>query len=231
MNKKLRSLLLALLALVLTVCVAAILIVRLTLAPAAGEWSTRLRLGPYTFDASVPATIRLATSSWVAPLLDGRALDTRYGIVRLAWLAERSALELRCAPCTATVTALGTQPLRVAQLVATVRRDGNALAGQLEVAPVGTGEASLQGRWEGRLGPKAMPMQFELQEAPITQWYAVLAPGLPELQQGRISGRMALRGQITLPDGAFMLQPRIAQFNVEGLGTQEMLGARSGCGG
>ncbi|RYY82865.1 MAG: glycosyl transferase, partial [Comamonadaceae bacterium] len=76
----------------------------------------------------------------------------------------------------------------------------------------------------------ALQLNVDWQDAPIAQWYGVLAPTLPELQRARIGGRLALRGQLTLPTKAFALQPRITQFTVEGLGTEEMLGARTSCG-
>lgn len=234
MKKTLRFVLFGLLALVITTCVAAALIARFTLAPAAGEWQTRIKLGPVDFDVSVPSAIRVATSPWFAPWLDGRSLDTRFGLVHFAWNDSVGALELRCAPCSASVPALGSAPIRLERLTATVRRDGNALAGTLEAAPAANAGAAgttlLRGNWDGRLTPKSLPINVDLPDAPIALWYAVLAPALPELQRARIGGTVAIRGQFTLPAGTFALQPRIAQFTVEGLGTEAMLGARTSCG-
>lgn len=237
MKKTLRFMLFGLLALVVTACVAVVLIARFTLAPAAGEWQTRVKLGPVDFDVSVPSAIRVATSPWFAPWLDGHSLDTRFGTVHFAWNDSVGALELRCAPCSASVPALGSAPIRLDKLIATVRRDGNALAGTLEAMPLANAGAAgaagatlLHGNWDGRLTPKSLPINIDLPDAPIALWYAVLAPALPELQRARIGGTVALRGQFTLPAGAFALQPRIAQFTVEGLGTDAMLGARTSCG-
>jgi penicillin-binding protein 1A len=233
-KKTLRFVLFGLLALVITTCVAAALIARFTLAPAAGEWQTRITFGPVDFDVSVPSAIRVATSPWFAPWLDGRSLDTRFGTVHFAWNDSVGALELRCAPCSASVPALGSAPIRLDRLTATVRRDGNALAGTLEATPAAnagaTGATLLRGNWDGRLTPKSLPINVDLPDAPIALWYAVLAPALPELQRARIGGSVAMRGQFTLPAGTFALQPRIAQFTVEGLGTEAMLGARTSCG-
>ena len=234
MKKTLRFVLFGLLALVITTCVAAALIARFTLAPAAGEWQTRIKVGPVDFDVSVPSAIRVATSPWFAPWLDGRSLDTRFGTVNFAWNDSVGALELRCAPCSASVPALGSAPIRLDRLTATVRRDGNALAGTLEAMPIanagGAGPSLLRGNWDGRLTPKSLPINVDLPDAPIALWYAVLVPALPELQRARIGGTLAMRGQFTLPAGTFALQPRIAQFTVEGLGTEAMLGARTSCG-
>jgi penicillin-binding protein 1A len=230
MKKTLRFMLFGLLALVLTAVIAMALIAKFTLTPAADEWSTQLKAGPLAFDVSVPSVIRIATSPWFAPLLDGRTLQTRHGTVRFAWNSDTESLELHCVPCSAVLPALGAQPIKVEKLLTTVKRDGNRLSGLLEAAPVAAGNAPLRGRWDGQLSPKTLRIHVDLQEAPIAQWYAVLAPTLPELQRARIGGTLALRAQATLPGGTFTLQPRIAQFTVEGLGTEAMLGARSSCG-
>jgi penicillin-binding protein 1A len=229
-KRTLRFLLPGLLALALTTGIALALIARLALAPAAGEWATRLQAGPIGFDVGVPTAIRLATSPWFAPHLSGHAIDTRHGTLRFGWNAAAQSLELRCAPCSASAPALGAQPIRVAALFATVRRDGNALGGRLEASPEGGAGVPLQGRWEGRLSQKALQLDIEADEAPIARWYAVMVPSLPELQQVRIAGTLSLRGQFTLPEGTVALQPRVAQFGVEGLGSEALLGARSACG-
>lgn len=233
MKKTLRFVLFGLLALVLTAVAAIFLIAKIALAPAAGEWATRLKAGPLAIEVSVPATVRVATSSWFAPWLDGRSVNTGHGTVHFAWNAGTESLDLRCAPCSAALPALGAQPIRVDTLHVTVKRDGNVLSGNLEAAPVGAAagnDALLRGRWDGRLSPKTLQLNIDLQDAPIAQWYAVLAPALPELARARIGGTLALRGQLTLPTQAFALQPRITQFTVEGLGTEAMLGARTSCG-
>ena len=85
MKKTLRFVLFGLLALVITACVAIFLIAKLALAPAAGEWSTTVKAGPLSFEIGVPTAVRVATSPWFAPHLDGRSLDTRFGTVRFAW--------------------------------------------------------------------------------------------------------------------------------------------------
>ena len=99
MNKILRFVIYALSALVVTACLAVFLIVKFALAPAPGEWNTSVKAGPLSFQVGVPAAVRLATSSWLAPRLDGHAVDTRFGTIRFAWKDADSLLELRCAPC------------------------------------------------------------------------------------------------------------------------------------
>jgi len=178
----------------------------------------------------VPTAVRVATSTWFAPYLDGRSFDTRFGTVRFAWKPAGEMLEMQCAPCSADVPALGTQPIRVERLVATVRRDGNTLAGTFEATPQSNDTSQLHGNWDGRLMPRNIHLNASVQDAPIARWYAVLVPTLPELQRARIGGTLALRGQLVLPEATFAVQPTIRQFTVEGLGTEAMLGARTSCG-
>ncbi len=230
MKKTLRFVLFGLLALVLTALVAIFLIVKIALAPAAGEWSTPVKAGPLNFEIGVPTAVRLATSPWFAPRLDGHSLDTRFGTVRFSWKDAAGLQELRCEPCSVEVPALGTQPIKVERLVATVRRDGNTLTGTFEATPGTTETEMLQGTWEGRLAPKNLHLSAKVQDAPIARWYAVLVPALPELQRARIGGTLAVSAQLVLPEATFAVQPVISQFTVEGLGTEAMLGARTSCG-
>ena len=233
MKRTLRFVLLGLLALVTTAVVALALIVKLVLSPAVGEWAAEVGAGPVRFEVGVPTVIRLATSSWFAPHLAGRSFESGHGTLRFGWNEAMQSLELRCAPCSANLPALGAQPLRVAQLLATVRRDGNQFAGRFEAQPEGgdgADRAPLQGRWDGRLSQKAMQLSVDAEDAPIARWYAVMAPSLPELRQARIGGTLGLRAQLTLPEGAIALQPRVERFTVEGLGSEALLGARSSCG-
>ncbi|ADU34243.1 glycosyl transferase family 51 [Variovorax paradoxus EPS] len=230
MKKTLRFVLFGLLALVLTALVAIFLIVKIALAPAAGEWSTPVKAGPLNFEIGVPTAMRLATSPWFAPRLDGHSLDTRFGTVRFSWKEAAGLQELRCEPCSVEVPALGTQPIKVERLVATVRRDGNTLTGTFEATPGTTETEMLQGTWEGRLAPKNLHLSAKVQDAPIARWYAVLVPALPELQRARIGGTLAVSAQLVLPEATFSVQPVISQFTVEGLGTETMLGARTSCG-
>jgi hypothetical protein len=241
LKKALRYFLYALLALVVTTAIAAFLIVRLALAPGQDEWPTRIKAGPLSLDVGVPTAIRLATSSWFAPWIAGRTLDTGFGPMRFGWDEPANTLEIDCAPCSAAVPALGPAPIKVERLHITARRDAGALSGTLEATPgalpasaatdaTGPGDKLLHARWNGRLSQKNLQLAIDAADAPITQWYAVLAPELPELQRARIGGTLALRAQVALPAGSFTMQPRISQFTVEGLGTEAMLDARSSCG-
>ncbi|MGJ7509344.1 biosynthetic peptidoglycan transglycosylase [Variovorax sp. GT1P44] len=237
LKKALLYLLLATLALVLTAGVAAYLIVKLALAPGHDEWPARVKAGPVSVDIGVPTAIRLATSSWFAPWLAGRTVNTDFGPILFGWNEPTGTLELQCAPCTATVPALGEAPIRLERLRATVRRDGATLGGTLDAWPPGpapaansTADGVLHARWDGRLTQKTLLLDINVTDAPVTGWYAVLAPDLPELQRARIGGTFGLHAQVALPAGTFSLQPRVTQFTVEGLGTEAMVNARTSCG-
>ncbi|MEJ7688499.1 MAG: biosynthetic peptidoglycan transglycosylase [Variovorax sp.] len=233
MKKALLYLLFAVLALLLTAVVAAYLVAKLALAPGPDEWPTRVKAGPFSLQVGVPTAIRLATSSWFAPWLEGRTLDTEHGVIHFGWTESNSTLELRCAPCSAMVPAFGSAPIRVDSLRVTVRRDTGLLNGILEAVPAASSASAdntLRARWDGKLTQKTLQLHIDAPDMPVTRWYAVLAPGLAELQQARIGGTLGLRAQIDLPAGSFTLQPRIAGFTVEGLGTEAMLGARTQCG-
>ena len=230
MKRALRLLSLSLLALVVTAGVALALIVKLVLAPSAGEWAADVGPPALRLTVGVPTTIRLATSSWFAPHLAGHSIATAHGTLHFDWNEATQSLALRCGPCAVDVPALGAQPIQVAQLSATVRRDGHLLNGRFEATPAGDAEPPLAGRWNGRLSQKGLQLAFDADDAPIARWYRVVAPSLPELKQARIGGTLGLHAELGLPDGAVALRPRIAAFTVEGLGSEALLGARSSCG-
>jgi penicillin-binding protein 1A len=170
-KRALRLLLLSLLALIVTAGIALALIVKLVLAPSAGEWSAEVGPPVLRLTVGVPTTIRLATSPWFAPHLAGRSIDTAHGTLHFDWREATQSLALRCGPCVLDVPALGAQPIRVAQLSATVRRDGHLLNGRFEATPAGDAEPPLAGRWDGRLSQKGLQLAFDVDDAPIARWY------------------------------------------------------------
>jgi len=236
LKKALLYLLFATLALVLTAGVAVYLILRLSLAPGPDEWPARVKVGPVSVDVGVPTAIRLATSSWFAPWIAGRTVETSFGPVQFGWNEPTGTLELQCAPCSATVPSLGNAPIHVDRLKATVRRDAGTLSGLLEasapgaVTAEGAGDVVLRGRWDGRLTQKNLQLDIHADNAPIVHWYAVLAPDLPELRRARIGGTMGLRAHVALPAGTYSVTPQIEGFTVEGLGTEAIANARTSCG-
>lgn len=231
MKTALRYLLYVLLALFVTAAIAVALIVKLVLAPAKGEWSERVQYGPIGFDVGVPTVLRLATASWFAPQLAGHRFDTRFGSLRFDW-NEASGLELNCERCSLAVPALGDKPVQVWRLTLTARRDVDSLFGNLRAVQDGVANGNeLRGRWSGRLTQKDLQVSAEVDHAPISQWYQLLVPELPELKRARIGGTASLRLQLALPEGAFNLQPRLVLFTVDGLGAEGLLESRAAsCG-
>ena len=220
--------LLTLLALAL---LAGTLVLRL-LAPQPGEWSVPLRLGPWRAAISVPAVLRLATSPAFGPVLHGRHLQTRWGRVQAQWLQADRSLHLQCAPCRVPVPALGNTPLVLPRLALSVVRDFEKLHGTLHAGsgPDGATSATLQAWFDGRLHDGGMTIDLRLPATPIADAYAVLAPQLPELQQARIGGTLALQARWAMPGGTLHVAPRITGFTVQGLGTEVLAHAGSSCG-
>jgi hypothetical protein len=195
--------------------------VRAALAPLPGEWSVPLALGPFQVQAGVPSLIRLATSPWIGPLLAGRRLDSRFGTVTLAWNADRT-LTVRCAPCVLQPPGLGREPLRLEEAEATVQRRFEQLSGRVRAGRV-------QGQWQGELSQGRLALRLEIPATPLADGYALFARDIPELAQARIEGVFSLQARISLPGGTLTLAPRIEGFQVAGLGTEALAGARTAC--
>lgn len=195
---------------------------RAALAPLPGEWSVPLALGPLQIQAGVPSLIRLATSRWGGPLLQGRSLPSRYGWLRFSWDAG-DALTLRCAPCTLQPPGLGRESLQLPELQVTVRRVADQLSGEVRAGEV-------HGRWKGEMARDRLQLRIEVPPTPLAAGYALFAAQVPELQRARIEGTFSLSAQLSLPSGTLTVAPRIDGFAVSGLGTEAWAGARSSCG-
>lgn len=196
---------------------------RVLLAPLPGEWTTQLRAGPVEFDAGVPSLVRLATSHWLAPWLDGLHWRSRAGPLTLHWLPEAQALSVRCAPCTLRLRGLGEEPLTLPQLDLTVQRDFNDLQGLIETGAV-------RGSWQGEVSQRQIRLALDIPSTPVADGYALFAAHIPELARARIEGRFSLRARVNLPNGEVQLVPRTEGFRVSGLGTGELAGATTSCG-
>lgn len=217
-------------ALVATVVVSAGYGARWALAPRGGEWAVPVQPGPFRLKVGVPGALRILTSPWVGPLLDGRSFATRHGRFALGWDMPRRTLTVACSACTVVVAGLGAEPLRIAQATLTVRRDFDRLQGTLEATSRDNGGAVLQGTWQGSLRQDGLALAMEVPATPLAQWYAVMAPTLPELAHARIDGTLAVRAAWSLPGGRLELRPQVEGFAVYGLGTEALSRAASGCG-
>lgn len=202
---------------------AAALALYLLLAPLDGEWRITARLGPLRVQAGVPSLLRLTTSPWVAPLLNGTRWPTRVGTVHVQWQAEARTLALHCAPCSLHLSGLGSTPLQLARADLTVQREQATLRGHFSLGAV-------HGPWQGELSAQQLQLRLDVPDTAVADAYALLASHMPELAQAQISGRLALAARVTLPGGAWQLKPRVTGFTVTGLGTEALVAARSSCG-
>jgi hypothetical protein len=181
-----------------------------------------LKWGPFELQAGVPSAIRLATSPWGGPLLGGRAVPTRAGRLHLQWQASSRTLLLRCAPCILQPPALGQEGLQLAEVQATARRQGELLSGEVVSGRV-------RGAWQGELAQGSLRLRLSIPATPLADGYALFAQQIPELAQARIAGSFSLQAQLSLPSGSLTVAPAIEGFEVAGLGTEALAGARSSC--
>jgi hypothetical protein len=205
----------------LTLVAGAFFALRATLAPMPGEWSVPLALGPITVRAGVPSVVRLATSAWGGPLLHGRSISTRRGLLQLSWAGE-GWLQVRCAPCVVQPPGLGEEPLRLAEVQLTVRRIGEQLWGDFAAGQV-------RGAWQGRMAGGRLQLRLLVPWTPLANGYALFAADIPEVGRARIEGMFSLEAQLSLPDGTLAVRPHIDGIAAPGLGTEALAGARSQC--
>lgn len=200
----------------------AIYTARAVLAPLPGEWAVPLRFGPIDMQAGVPSLIRLATSAWGGPLMNGREFGTAQGRLLFGWDSAERKLLLRCTPCTLQPPGLGQEALQLPEVQASVRRLGEQLGGEIAAGKV-------RGNWQGQLAAGRLHLRLTVPATPLADGYALFARHVPELATARIGGQFSLQAQISLPDGALSVKPRIEGFEVAGLGTEAFAGSRSSC--
>ena len=220
-------------------------VLRIALAPAAGEWATEIGRGPFALQASVPQLVWLATTPWIGERLHGVRVATRLGPVTLGWEPDSPsnpapALVLHCEPCTVPLPAGVGQPaltLPAAQL--TLSRtltaqndqalDGLLLLGAHALAP--DAEAPLlTAHWQARRAGPGWAVRLNWGEHPVRDWLALLAPQLPELARARIDGTLALSADLQLPERTLQLAPVLQGVSVQGLGTEAWAHLHSSCG-
>ena len=220
-------------------------VLRIALAPAAGEWATEIGRGPFALQASVPQLVWLATTPWIGERLHGVRVATRLGPVTLGWEPDSPsnpapALVLHCEPCTVPLPAGVGQPaltLPAAQL--TLSRtlpaqndqalDGLLLLGARALAP--DAEAPLlTAHWQARRAGPGWAVRLNWGEHPVRDWLALLAPQLPELARARIDGTLALSADLHLPERTLQVAPVLQGVSVQGLGTEAWAHLHSSCG-
>jgi hypothetical protein len=196
---------------------------RAVVAPLHGEWSVPVRFGPLELQAGVPSLIRLATSTWGGPLLNRRTFKTTHGNVMLGWETPTRTLMIECAPCVLQAPGLGQGKLQLTQVRISVRRTGEALAGEVSAGRV-------RGSWQGQLASGQLRLQLTVPATPLADADALFSEQIPEVAHARIEGVFWLHAGFSMPDGSMTIAPRIEGFQVTGLGTEALAGARSSCG-
>ncbi|XVJ71348.1 MAG: transglycosylase domain-containing protein [Rhizobacter sp.] len=204
------------------------------------EWSAPVRLGPWTVQASVPALFRVGTHPLtlkvLTPWAQGRALHTRWGVLRWQEMPDNSAWQLQCQPCVLRIPALGPQPLALQSVQVSGRRQGQSqLQGAvvIEAAGVAGGPSSapVTGRWSLHMHNTHADVTLNL---PITQLHDVAglwAAHLPEWPMVQIQGQMKLDVAWQFPRNIGRIAPVLQGFEVSGLNTEALRTAEPTCQG
>lgn len=207
---------------------------------APNEWSTPVRLGPWTVQASMPALFRVGTHPLtlkvLTPWAQGRTMHTRWGVLRLQSLPDNSAWQLQCQPCVLRIAALGPQPLTLQSVQLTARRQGqNQLHGEMLLAPSNSAQgptsASVAGRWHLQMHTAHADLSLVLPSTALHDVVGLWAAQLPEWPRAHIQGRMSLDVAWQFPRNTGRVTPVLQGFEVSGLGTEALRTAESTCRG
>lgn len=201
---------------------ALLLVAREAIRPTPDAWATTLPLGPLKVEIGVPSLIWLATTPWVAQMLDGHTLPSRMGPLHLGWSEADQSLVLQCQPCTVRSASWGGEALQLASVRVSVRREGMILQGSLV-------SGALHATWRGQLTHQRLLLDLDLPASPIRDGYALFAAAIPELATAQIEGSFALRARLDLPSRVLTVRPRVEGMAVQGLGTDQWTNARSLC--
>ncbi len=186
---------------------------------APGDWSHRVAWGPFAIDLSVPALLRVASHPLGIQALAGRSVTTRFGRIRIDAGRPPDTLVVRCRPCTIDVPVLAAQPIRGADVEATiVRGEPNQLHGELRVDRV-------RAAWKARLSSQGAQLDVDVAETPFVDLVAVFGSAVPEAARARIDGRGGLAVHVALPSGRYAVEPHLDGLAVWGLGTDALVNA------
>jgi len=186
---------------------------------APGDWSVRAAWGPLGVALSVPALVRVATHPLGIRLLDGRSVTTRHGTLHARAGSKPSSLVVRCAPCLIDSRLLAAQPIRIAEIEASVEHgEANRLHGELRADRV-------RGTWRGRLGLQSADLELRLADVAVADLAALFGPAVPEAAHAQIDGRAGAVVRLALPSRRHAIEPRLEGLAVSGLGTEALLSA------
>lgn len=170
----------------------------------------------------IAAAVDWVTSPTVARMLGGTQWNTRYGPMAFEWDADSQTQTVVCSACSATLPALGSNPIRLPELRIALQRQGPHLQGQ---AQAGT----LQARWTALLQRQQLDIDLQFDEQPIRSVFAAFAAQIPEVEKAQIDGTLALQVQLSLPSWQLEMTPQITDFRVQGLGTEALPSAPNHC--
>jgi monofunctional biosynthetic peptidoglycan transglycosylase len=196
--------------------------IKAALAPLPGEWAVPVRLGPLELEAGVPSLIRLATSPWGGPLLDGQQFATSVGLVRFEWQTATRTLALHCDSCVVPAPGLGGERLRLEGVRVTVRRQFEQLSGEVTAGRV-------QGSWQGQMAHGELRLKLSVPATPLQDVYALFARDIPEVGRVTIRGGFSMSAELALPSGQLRADPRIHGVEVAGLDLETLARAGSSC--
>ena len=192
------------------------------LAPAPGEWSTTVHLGPWARELSMPGLIRWAAHPLAAPLLDGRVLRTRFG----RWQLQRTGhdLEAVCAPCRMHLPALGPAPLQFVRASLRASHEGaGRFAGTVTLAE---NAHAMTLNFSAQLDRRGADVKLALPPTAMATVVQVLGRDLPEAASVQVGGTLAWTSRARWPEGTWQAKPVLRDFTVSGLGTERLLDAQ-----
>ncbi|KKW67171.1 hypothetical protein AAV94_12275 [Lampropedia cohaerens] len=178
---------------------------------------------PVTIPIGIARAVAWVTHPAVAQWLAGTTWSTPFGQFQLGWDAQSSTQTISCAPCSATLPALGAHPVRIGQARIDLQRAGAQLHGAITAG-------ALQGQWQGQLTRQHFRGTLKLEQQPLQAAFALFEREIPDLHQARISGTFDLYAQLELPGWHVRIEPILHGFAVRGMGTETLPTRPNGCG-
>jgi hypothetical protein len=201
---------------------AVLLIALQALQPEADEWRTSVRVGPWQREVSVPGLIRWAAHPLAAPLFEGRTLHTRWGHWQLVRAGAQ--LEAVCARCRVQLPSLGPTPLQLARVQVLARHEGaGRFTGTLSLAE---GARRVDIVFGAQLQRRGAELRLSMPATPLATLVAVFGHDLPEAATVQVTGTLAFVATARWPEGTWQARPAVNDFDVSGLGTEQLLTAQ-----
>jgi monofunctional glycosyltransferase len=182
------------------------------------RWHTELAGLPLTLP--VTGALRFASTPLGGHLLNGRHLQTRYGLVEFQWRAAERQLLLRCAPCRIDTPGFSERALDMASIQLSLQRSGDRLWGQIE-------SGSVRAYWWAVLSENHLALAGALPDTPLAAVYALFAAAIPESAMAKIDGDVAVQVDVQLPSGGSRIDVHTQGLRVAGLGTERLRGVAS----